>query len=231
MPIPRTDNELMVWLNNFSTAFATHAVALGFTTAEVNSVNADTAMLSFLVGDLLPNFKSSLKACSTYKERIIFGSLGSPGGPPPAAPTTATAPATVPPGMLTRLRNLVQRIRLAPAYTEEIGLALGIDEPAGGGPSAPNAMPKPTLKARSSGPGTVQVDFSKEKFDGVVIESRRAGEDGWQSLGIDNYSPYIDDRPPLEAGKPERREYRARYLLRDQASGEWSDIVTATFVP
>ena len=44
-------------------------------------------------------------------------------------------------------------------------------------------------------------------------------------------SPFIDDRPPLEAGKPEVREYRARYILRDQATGEWSDIVTATFVP
>lgn len=77
----------------------------------------------------------------------------------------------------------------------------------------------------------MQLDFSKEKYDGVFIESRRPGEEDWQQLGVDNYSPFIDDRPPLEAGKPERREYRVRYLLRDQATGEWSDIVTATFVP
>jgi len=51
------------------------------------------------------------------------------------------------------------------------------------------------------------------------------------SPGLDNYTPYIDDRPPLAAGKPETRQYRARYILRDQATGEWSDIVTATFVP
>lgn len=38
-------------------------------------------------------------------------------------------------------------------------------------------------------------------------------------------------RPPLQAGKPEMREYRARYLQRDQATGDWSDIVTATFIP
>jgi hypothetical protein len=231
MQIPRNDNELMVWLNNFSTAFAAHATALGFTTAEVNSVNADAAMLSFLVGDLVPTYKSSLKACSTYKELIISGPLGRPGGPPPGAPTTATAPSTVLPGVLPRLRNLVQRIQLAPGYNETIGITLGITGTEGGGPSAPDSSPKPILKARSNGPGTMQVDFNKDRFDGVFIEGRRAGEEGWQQLGPDNYSPFIDDRPPLEAGKPEMREYRARYILRDQATGEWSDIVTATFVP
>jgi hypothetical protein len=231
MAIPRTDNELMVWLNNFAPAFAAHATALGFTEADVSSVNTDAAMLNYLVGDLLPTYKSALKARSTYKDLIVSGPVGRPGGPPPPSPNTGTAPATVPPGILPRLRNLVQRIQLAPGYNETIGIALGIDGTEGGGPSAPDSSPKPSLKARSNGPGTVQVDFSKEKFDGVLIESRRAGEDGWQSLGLDSYSPFIDDRPPLAAGKPEMREYRARYLLRDQATGEWSDIVTATFVP
>ncbi|MBV8858561.1 MAG: hypothetical protein JOZ02_16630 [Acidobacteria bacterium] len=231
MPIPRTDNELMVWLNNFSTGFAAHAAALGFTTAEVNAINADAAMVSFLIGDLVPTYKFALKACSTYKERIITGPLGSAGGPPPGTPTTAVAPATVPPGILARLRTLVQRIQLAPAYTEEIGIALGITGAQGGGPSAPVSTPKPTLKARSNGPGTLQVDFTKERFNGVLVESRRAGEEGWQQLGLVSYSPYLDGRPPLETGKPEVREFRARYILHDQATGEWSDIVTATFVP
>ena len=231
MAIPRTDNELMVWLNNFSTSFASHAAELGFNEAEVNSVKADAAMLSYVVGDIVPTYKAALQARSNYKTLVVSGPLGRPGGPPPAPPTTGTAPATVSPGIVPRIRNLVQRIQLAPGYNEIIGSDLGITGTEGGGPSAPDASPKPNLKAHSNGPGTVQVDFTKERFDGVLIESRRAGEDGWKSLGLDSYSPYIDDRPSLEAGKPEVREYRARYLLRDQATGDWSDIVTATFVP
>ena len=231
MAIPRTDNELMIWINNFAPAFASHATALGFDAAEVSSVNADAAMLSYLVGEVVPTYKTALQARNTYKNLIVSGPLGRPGGPPPPPPATGTVPATVPPGILPRLRNLVQRIQLAPGYNETIGIARGLDGTEGGGSSAPPTSTKPSLKARSNGPGTVQVDFSKERFDGVLIESRRAGEDGWQSLGLDSYSPYIDDRPPLQAGKPEMREYRARYLLRDQATGDWSDIVTATFVP
>ena len=76
----------------------------------------------------------------------------------------------------------------------------------------------------------MQRDFGKEKFDGVVVESLRDGDNGWQSLGLDSYSPYIDDRPPKVAGKPESRQYRVRYMLRDQPTGEWSDIVTTTFI-
>jgi hypothetical protein len=33
------------------------------------------------------------------------------------------------------------------------------------------------------------------------------------------------------AGKPETRQYRVRYMLHDQPIGDWSDIVTTTFVP
>lgn len=230
MPIPRTDTELALWLNNFSNSFAAHATALGFTEADVNSVRADAAMVNYLLGDLLPAYKSALQARTSYKNLVMIGPIGRAGGALPPPPTTGPAPAVVPPGILPRLRNLVQRIQLASGYNEVVGFDLGITGPEVG-PAAPDSSAKPTLKARSNGPGAVQVDFSKEKFDGVVIESRRAGEDGWQSLGVDSYSPFIDDRPPAEAGKPEARQYRARYILRDQATGEWSDIVTATFVP
>jgi hypothetical protein len=230
MAIPRTDTELALWLTNFSTSFAAHATALGFAEAEVNSVKADAAMLNYLLGDLLPTYKSALQARTSYKNLVVAGPVGRPGGALPPSPSTGPAPAVVPPGILPRLRNLVQRIQLAPGYNEVVGLDLGITGPEGGS-TAPDAQARPTLKARSNGPGTVQVDFTKENFDGVVIESRRAGEEQWQTLGVDSYSPYIDERPPAGAGKPEARQYRARYILRDQATGEWSDIVTATFIP
>ncbi|HJQ33266.1 MAG TPA: hypothetical protein VJ866_13850 [Pyrinomonadaceae bacterium] len=230
MRLPRTDSELMLWLNNFDNAFSEHCDTLGFVEADVLSLRADIAMANYLLGDLLPGYKAGLQARTTYKNLVMNGPVATAVVAPPPPPNVGTAPTAVAPGIVPRLRNLIQRIQLAPGYTEAIGADLGITG-SDGGPSAPTSTPKPTLKARSTGPGLLQVDFSKDKYDGVVIESRRAGEDGWKSLGVDNYSPFIDDRPPLEAGKPEQREYRARYILRDQATGEWSDIVTATFIP
>jgi hypothetical protein len=231
MRLPRTDTELALWLTSFSHTFASYAAALGFTEADVNAVKADAAMLNYIVGDLLPNYKSALQSRTSFKNLVVSGPAGGVAVALPLPPAAGAAPAVVPAGIVPRLRNLIQRIQLSPGYSEAIGSDLGIDAPERGGPSAPDSSPQPSLKARSAGPGTVQVDFSKEKFDGVLVESLREGDDDWQSLGLDSYSPYIDDRPPKVSGKPETRQYRVRYMLRDQPTGEWSDIVTATFVP
>jgi hypothetical protein len=231
MPIPRTDNDLMVWYGNFAARFAAHATALGFSQADVDAVQADDAMLSYLVGDLLPAYTSALQARSAYKNSIKDGPLGSPAGSLPPAPTVAAAPANVLPGILPRVRQLVARIKVAPGYTETIGLDLGIVGTDSGGANAPNLSAKPTVKAHAIATSQVQIEFSKGKFDGVLIESRRTGETGWTSLGTDNFSPFIDDRPLLAADKPEVREYRLRYILRDEPVGDWSDIISATARP
>src|SRR5947209_10227029 len=233
MSIPRTDNELMVWLNNFSASFSTQATALGFTAADVNSVRADAAMLNYLVGDVLPTYQSALQSRTAYKALIKDGPVGSPGGALPAAPSTAAAPAVVPPGIVPRLRQLIARIKAAPGYNDSIGLALGITD-AESVNSVRGAMTvdaKPKAKATALAAGQVRIEFSKGGFDGVQVESRRAGEQGWQPLGTDNYSPFVDARPPVEAGKPEVREYRLRYIQLDEAVGDWSDIITATTRP
>jgi hypothetical protein len=231
MAIPRTDNELMLWYRNFAPRFAAHATALGFSQADVDAVQADAAMLSYLVGDLLPAYTSALQARTSYKNLIKDGPVGSPGGTMPPAPTLAAAPASVAPGIVPRLRQLVARIKVAPGYTDSIGLDLGIGGPDTGSPSAPASSAKPAPKATALDGSRVRIEFGKGGFDGVRIEARRAGETGWQSLGTDNYSPYTDERPPLEAGKPEVREYRLRYIQRDESVGEWSDIITATTRP
>lgn len=231
MAIPRTDNELMVWLNNFAASFAARADALGFTEAEVAQVRADAAMLSYLVGDLVPTYKAALSTRTTYKALIMNGPLGETGGPPPAAPAVNAPPATVAPGIVPRLRRLVQRIQVAPAYTEAVGSELGITGAEASGPSAPASTAKPKVTATALAGGRVRVEFNKAGFDGVQVESRRAGETAWQALGTDNFSPYTDERPSLEPGKPEVREYRLRFVERDEPVGDWSDIVPVTTTP
>jgi len=233
MPIPRTDNELMVWLNNFSDSFASHAAALGFAEADVNTVKADASMLNYLVGDLVPTYKSALQARISYKDLIMSGPAGSHGGDPPPLPSTATAPAIVAPGIAQRLRQLVQRIQLAPGYNEAVGQNLGIVESStsGVGRVTQTDNAKPTAKATALAGSRVRIEFRKAGFDGVQIESRRAGETGWQPLGTDNFSPFEDARAPVEAGKPEVREFRLRFILKDESVGDWSDIITATTRP
>jgi len=71
----------------------------------------------------------------------------------------------------------------------------------------------------------------KGRHSGVVIQGKRAGESDWSDLGKDNYSPYVDGRPPLTAGTSETRQYRMRYLDKDNEVGEWSDVVSVVTIP
>ncbi|MDX6694047.1 MAG: hypothetical protein QOF02_1650 [Blastocatellia bacterium] len=230
MSYPKADAELVIWYKNFSQKFATHAPTLGFTAADVSAVQADAAMLDYLIGDLLPTYQSALQARTAYKNVIKDGPIGVAGGNPPGAPVTGAAPATVEPGIVPRLRRLIQRIKSAPNYTQAVGEDLDLIGPEKNAPGD-DITAKPVPKAFALPGSHVQIEFNKGGFDGVSIEGRREGETAWTPLGIDLYSPFIDTRPPAQNGMPEVREYRLRYLLRDEATGQWSDIVSVTTMP
>ena len=63
------------------------------------------------------------------------------------------------------------------------------------------------------------------------VESRRATDPDWVSLGDDRYSPYTDTRPALKPGESEIRIYRMRYYQKDTLVGAYSDTVTALASP
>lgn len=230
MAIPRTESTLVIWLKTFTQGFTTHGPALNFTASEIAAVQADAAMLEYLITDLIPSYKSAIDARYSYKDLIKNGPAGAPGGAPPPAPVMGAAPATVAPGVLPRLRQLIQRIRYAPGYTEDIGKELGIEDE-GGGNEVDMDTVKPTAKATALTGHQVRITFDKRRFDGVWIESRRKGDADWTPLGVDLYSPYLDARAPVQASTPEIREYRLRFYDGDAPVGQWSDIISVTTIP
>jgi hypothetical protein len=230
MAIPRNDTDLMVWLNNFSEKIGKYATTLGLTPADVTSVQDDAAMLTYLVGGFLPAYKAGLQSCTAYKNLMLNGPLGAPGGDLPAPPDAGTPPKPVTPGVIPRMRKLLQRIQGSTNYTEAIGEDLNITTEESSA-AVDTSSAKPTARAVSLPQSEVRIEFDKRKFDGVVIEARHTGEKDWSRLATDNYSPYLDTRAPATPGQPEVREYRLRYILRDEEVGEWSDIISATTTP
>lgn len=63
------------------------------------------------------------------------------------------------------------------------------------------------------------------------VEGRRGERAVRERLGVDSYSPDTDARPTLTPNQPEVREYRLRFIRRDEPVGDWSDIVTVTVTP
>jgi len=225
--LPRADNDLLVWFNSFQLKFATYGPTLGFTAADVTGVNDDYKMLAYVVqaSELIRN---ESQARTSYKNVVKDGPLGIVQPTPPSVPTL-TPPATiVAPGIIPRLRALVQRMKTHPGYNDSIGSDLGVVSAA----AAPSTTPaKPSATATAEPGSSVRIDWTKGSFDGVLVESQRGDETVWTSLGTDLQSPYNDTRAPLHPSAPEVRRYRLRYLKSDEPSGDYSDTMTVTTTP
>ena len=218
--------ELVIWYNNFQLKFAAYALTTGFIAADVTAVQNDYAMLSYIV-NLATVYREESKERVQYKDTFLDGPLGTVTPASPTVPTIAPPAAIPPPGILPRLRAIVQRIKSHPNYTAAMGQDMGIIAPV----SIPTGTPKPDATAEAQPGSQILLKWVKGAYDGVQIESQRAAETTWTLIGMDTSSPYLDARPPLVAGQPEIRRYRLRYFLNDAPTGDYSNIITLTTTP
>lgn len=230
--LPNGDQERAAWLSNFAQKLPTHAATLAVTPAEQTSAAGDAAMFSYMV-NLVETFTTEKEERVSYKNLLRDGPLGAPAGNFPALPAIPAPPALVLPGIFSRIRQLVQRIKNHPAYTESMGKDLGI---VGADQNSERSTLKPDLKLRLSG-GSVQVIWKKSTADAIRIECDRgtgaspsalaapAPSPAWQLVGIDT-QPDFTDTTPITA--PAVWKYRAIYLIKDEPVGQWSDVASIT---
>jgi hypothetical protein len=223
--LPRSESELVQWLANFSNKLPTHGSLLSLTAAEISAAQDDCNLLRYLIADVLPQRRTELQELTNYKDLIKDGPLGTPNTPLPSMAPLPPAPPVVAPGVIPRLRALVQRIKNHPNYTTAIGEDLGVE-----GAETLQPIGTPTFKAIALPNHQVKLEWKKGNSDGVYIESQRGSETTWNLLAVDRFSPYIDTRPPLVAGQVETRRYRMRYLEEDTPASPWSDIVTISTI-
>jgi len=192
----------------------------------VTALQNDYATLVYAV-NLAAIFKEEAKERNQYKDTLRDGPIGIITPATPTVPTIAPPATIAAPGIVPRLRATIQRIKTHPNYTQAMGQDMGIIAPT----SRPSAGDKPGVTATAQPASQVLLKWVKGVYDGVQIESQRAGETLWTLIGMDTSSPYLDSRVPLAAGVPEIRRYRLRYFLKDVPTGNYSDIVTVTTIP
>lgn len=227
--IPTIENERIAWSLNFEAEFPGLANLLGFSSAEVTSLLADSAAMrhAILVAQGGAVFS---KKCTAFKNDLL-GGVGEnqttpqmPSFTPPPAP-----PAEVDAGIIERLSKAMSRAKLSSGYTQTIGETLLIATPQGDSFNPDDG--KPSGEATAMTGSIVRIDWKKGKFDGIFIESQRGDETAWTQIDFDMRSPYEDTRPPVNAGKPEERRYRLRYFMDNTAVGAWSDVIVVITLP
>lgn len=226
---PSRINDQIPWLQNFATKLPGYETTLGLNGATVDANVAGCLYAAYVLGQWLPAVRAFGPTSTEAMDLLLSGSGPSvqplPPFTPPPLPTGVVA---VPPGVLTRLFDLVANIKTATGYTDTIGDDLQII-----GPEDGTTHDAPDLKVTAQAGTTFQnalLRFIKYGHMGVYIESRR-NNGPWEFLTIDTESPYLDERPLLTPGTPEVREYRARFWDKGTPNGEWTDVVKVTLAP
>ena len=222
---PGRISDQIPWLINFYTKAPGYETTCNLPPALVDACVASCKFLVYVLSQWLPAVRVFSPSATECLDLLLSGS-----GPGPVTLTTFTAPplpqgvASVPPGVLTRLFALVEMIKDAPNYTPAIGEDLGIIAPEAASPTqAGAAHTAPTVKFDVLAGETNQVvrfTFVKHGHQALHAEGKR-GTGGWEFLGVQTESPFVDTRPLLVAGQPEIREYRFRFWDKGTPNGEW----------
>jgi hypothetical protein len=225
--LPKSERDLVIWLDAFSGKLPGYQAPFGLTAAEIAAVQDDHVWMAWSVLQV-EVFKNELSQRVVFKDNIIDGPAGSLAEPVPSVGFQQTpAPRVVPPGIVPRLRALLQRLKQHPAYTESIGEDLGIIP----GPTGARTVLKPMGEALALPHGQVKVNFVKNGFPGVLVECQQAGDTDWTVLGLRVRSGCVVDHPPAEPGQPQRLHFRLRYSDGDTPMGDYSDLFTVTTMP
>ncbi len=188
--LPRNDTKLARWSTDFATRFAALAAGLGFAADDVTAMNS-------ACGTVTSAIEAVNSARNTYEQKVSEKK---------AAVVSSTA----------AIREMVRRIKAAPAYTDATGRLLGI---VGEGSTfdPTTAVPNVVMEKGAAG---YDFKFSLHKyFPAVAVFRRNPGEPGFTRVAIDMKSPYSIDTPANGT------EFYFQYMKDDLLIGYPSDII------
>jgi hypothetical protein len=228
---PRTIDARPDWFGNFAAQLPIANATLGLPAGEVTSIVSDALDAKYMTGLWLKAAREFGPAATSALEGYLNqdGDGATAFVPPVFTPPTRPAGVTaVPTGALNRILQMAARIKTLPAYTEAIGLQLGIVGPED---ATEHEVPEFTLKLLTGeGCDCVQGNFKKFGYKGVAVYCKV--NDGPEILlAIDLATPYVDARPLAAAGVAEKRTYRFRFYDDNGPVGDFTAASSVTVSP
>ena len=225
---PQSLQERAAWMQNFFTNLGPIAASLGITPAEVTALGTDNDDFQSLAQTTiaLETFRAAVRE---YRLSLTEAPVGSP---QPVFPfSNFDGPQNNrPAGMFQRIIELVDRIRAAPAYTDEIGASLGII-PAQSNGISPNDA-KPTIQAFAAQMGYMFSLVVSNRADGdawTVMILPKGGE--WTNGGTFTGKSADVTFAPATPGNPVAISVRVQLKRKNENYGQMSDIVALTINP
>lgn len=200
--IPSTDSDFQRWYNNFSAALPAQQALFGLSSEDIAAIASGNQDLNAKI-QAADAASAAAKVANAAKSDSRRKADGD-------------------------ARGIARRIKAHPKYTPAIGQLLGIE---GAESSGDLSGSSPDVFVINLGGGKAEVSFSKSSSHGVNVYGWREGDGDFVFLARDNASPYVDERPPLVAGKPELRRYKLIYVVSDREVGQFSPIAETVVTP
>lgn len=214
--LPRDDNGRVALLIRFRNVIGGHAANLGLSAQDLAAQAADAEWAEYVLRRM-ETMRGVAEQWTVYKGTLFLGkgATSVPGEPPMPQPV----PPAVAPGIFTRFRALVRRIKAAPGYSAATGHALGIIGPEPAPPDVTAITPRLRLQSES---GRVVVLWRKGRNEALRLEVDR-GAGKWELLSV-AMKPRTPDPTPFPA-EPEKWRYRGMFISKGQPIGKWSSVV------
>jgi hypothetical protein len=223
--LPSGDAPKVLWLQNFAAKIPTVAAKYGITATELTDMLNSAILLAYW-----QNYRNQheeyFHKLTAYRNELRDGvKAGGSASVVPTAPTVGTLPTvTAAPGIFSRVRALVGRIKASVAYTDADGKDLGI---IGEEQTTDLVGIKPAITTRLAAGGHPEIVWKKQGMDGIEIYVSRNAEP-YTLLAYDMRPNHIDASPLPALGTSAIWKYRAIYRFHDAQVGQWSDEVSVT---
>jgi len=216
------DVDFITQMTLFKTNIGQYAATVDVTPAEIAAQAADCNYFNY-IWECHVMMQSSALAMTTAKKAARLGEHSAATSAPNVFTPTPFPPAVpvVAPGIETRFRALVKKIKAHPNYTVSLGDGLGIESPNHVAPDLATIQPVISLKYSGDRVHVVWGWGGHSAYlDMIEIQVDRGDGKGFVLLTYDTTPGYLDPTPMPAA--PVKWTYRAGYRVGDQRVGEWS---------
>jgi hypothetical protein len=227
--LPQTLVLLAPWFANFALKFAQFDDALGLTEHKA-TVDRKNAMVQWLAAAQTASEANS-SGFRQFRDETLYAGKGDTA---PAAPVTTlpAPPAELETAIIEWLVDLVEKkIQTADAYTDEIGVQLGIVVPPGEGISPDSVKPSVECFPAQSGYEFAAVATGRGEATMAEVEIRFAGSETWQTVKSFTGKSANVKITPTTPGQPLRIQVRIQLYKNNEKYGQPSDAVYVTLNP
>ncbi len=225
--LPTALGNQLLFFTNLQTKYGLYAAILNLTPASQAKFKLTIAWLIWAWQTHMPTRQRDGLAATAWRQNLASGTSSTLTQTDPPAPVVLIPPSQTTPtigpayfGMLTWLLEEIARWKKSEAYTEAMGLDLGIV-----GAAAVAHTDPPILWQGAVAQNSAEICTNVYEHAGAWLESQRQGDPGFSFLAVESISPYVDNRPVKVPGQAEWRDYRACWWDNNTASYAYSLVL------